>query len=109
MTGEVADLEDDVRWQLDDPPGHLLQVIHLVDETWHSLQQSEDLVLLGFALHALQKLILGNLGEEPALGLDHEEDYLDIAVDVDLDPSRVLLEEAVSRVILEVLELFLVS
>lgn len=74
--GEIANLHHNCRWQLDYATSHLLQVVHLVDEAWHSLQEAKDLVLLRFTLDFLQELLFGQRGQKAALRLDDEENDL---------------------------------
>lgn len=60
--------------------------------------------MLRLSLHILQKFSLCDIGQEPALRLNYEEDDLDVSVNIHFDLARVPLEEAVRDIFLKILE-----
>ena len=74
-------------------------MIHFIDEPRHSLQYTEDLVLLCATLDRHHELLLCLFCQEATLRLNDEEDDLYVAFNVHLDSSHVSFEEAVRLVI----------
>jgi len=73
-------------------------VIHLVNETWYSLQDAQDFVLLSLPFHRSHELFFGGLSQIAALWLDDEEHNLNVTIDVNFYSAGVLLEEAICRI-----------
>jgi len=71
-------------------------MVHLFYETGDFLDQSSVLLLLSLTWNVRLKVRSGHVSQEPAFGLDSEEDKLNVSIDVDFDLPSVALVELVA-------------